>query len=47
MKEQINQRPILENNDDGAEHGTYIRWLLKTCCARKQENRSLGKKICD
>ena len=32
-----------------ANHGTYIRWLLRTCCVRMKESRSSWRKntICD
>ena len=27
-----------------SDHGTYITWLLRTCCAQMKENRSFLKK---
>ena len=36
-------------SESGYEHGTKIRWLLRTCCARKLKNRVSGEiiHICD
>ena len=31
-------------SDEKVGHGTYIRWRLRTCCARMTENRSFRRK---